>query len=247
MERSDGCDWFDRVGTRPALICERRGLTAQVPCDPECRERICLTKLGFWRLGRPRRGETPLPPTPSELFEAIDAMLQTIVAKGLTPRLVLIEPDERFEFWSQWLEQQAPRLCPHERERMTHFAWELMQVLPFLDRQPFGLELSTRLAASLRSNPAGMRYWHAYYCGHGLSLKAGSYLLELDDELEEVPLATWSDERAFIDAVASWSDYVCSGADLEASLFTAESAFYLNNQRITRARIEEFIENFPAE
>jgi len=247
VESPDGCDWQDRLGMWPKLSCKRRGLTAQVQCDPTCRERICLTTLGFWRSVAKRPSARPLGPTPSELFEAIEAMLQTIVAKGLTPRLVLLEPDERFEFWSQWLAQQAPRLCPHQREQMTDFAWKLVQLLPFLDRKPFGLELSTRLAASLQRHPDGMFYWHPYYCGHGLRMKAGDYLLAEKDDLEYPPLATWSEEQSFIEAVASWSDYVCSGADPNASLFQATSEFYLDNQRITRARIEEFIENFPAE
>jgi hypothetical protein len=170
----------------------------------------------------------------------------TIRRVPLLQRLVGLEPDERFQFWSQWLEQQAPRLCPHQREQMTEFAWKLVQVLPYLDRKPFGLELSTRLAASLQRHADGMFYWHPYHCGHGLRLKAGNYLLEVKDDIEEAPLATWSDEPSFIDAVASWSDYVCSGADPDATLFQTTSAFYLDNQRITRQRIEEFIERSPA-
>ena len=176
-----------------------------------------------------------------------DGLLPALIVIGLLGGLVLLEPDERFEFWSQWLAQQAPRLCPHQREQMTDFAWKLVQLLPFLDRKPFGLELSTRLAASLQRHPDGMFYWHPYYCGHGLRMKAGDYLLAEKDDLEYPPLATWSEEQSFIEAVASWSDYVCSGADPNASLFQATSEFYLDNQRITRARIEEFIENFPAE
>jgi hypothetical protein len=238
----DGCGWFDMAGRRPKLLHVRRGLAAQVDCDPMRRERICLTTLRFERSSK----QALLPLTASEFSEAINAMLQAIVANGLSPSLVLIEPEEQklCDFWSRWLEQAKPQLGPHQREHMTAFAWELIQVLSFLDQRPFGLELSKRLAASLRSHPAGMFYGHAYYCGHGLCIKAGRYTLEVNDDYEAVPLATWSDEQSFIDAVAGWSDYVCSGAAPDAPLFEAESEFHLANQRITRARIEEFVAKY---
>jgi len=250
VDAPDACYWGEREGLPVTLACVRRGLTAQVRCDPTRRERICLTRLSFWRwrrFGEPARGsERPLPPTSSELLAALAGLFEAIAAAGLTPTLVLIEPEDRFERWRQWLEREAACLGPHRSETITDMGWRLVEVLPFLDRRPFGLELAARLAARLRSNQGSLSYGHREYCGHGLRAKSGSYCLETyEDGCPAELLRTWPDERTFIDAVAGWSDYVCSGADPDAALFRAESEFYLDNQRITRARIEEYLGTPP--
>jgi hypothetical protein len=242
----DGSSWQEREGLPTTLWRARDGLTAQVWCDPLRRERICLSTLACCRqrasavsVTRPQR---PLPPTPSELFDAVSDMLETIGAAGLTPTLVLIEPAEQFEIWQRWLAGQAPPLGPHQRETMTGKQWAQIMALPFLDRRPYGLELATRLAALLRSAGHQLAYGHRDYCGHGMRAASGSYCLEVyEDGLPSRRVASWPDERSFIDALASWSDYICSGCDPDASIFAAESEFELNNQRITRARIEEYL------
>jgi hypothetical protein len=245
-ESVDGCSWFERDASPVALSCVRGKLTASVRCDPTRPQRLCLTTLGFWRFrlaaARAGRDERPLSPTESELATMIDAMLGEVVARGLTPELVLLQPDERFEFWDEWLEEAADQLVPHTRSAMSELEWKLIEVVPFLDQRPFGLELATRLADRLRAPGQALYYAHPYYCGHGLVTSGGRYGLELvEDGSPSERLATWPDERSFIAAVAGWSDYLCSGADFTSSLFKAESASDLNNQRITRARIEAFL------
>jgi hypothetical protein len=169
-------------------------------------------------------------------------MLAIIGAAGLTPTLVLLEPAEQFEIWQRWLAGHAPRLGPHQRETMTEKQWAQIRALPFLDRRPYGLELATRLAALLRGEGHALANRHRDYCGHGLSAASGSYCLEVyADGLPSRLVASWPDERSFIDALASWSDYTCSGCDPDASIFAAEGGFEVNNQRITRARIEEYL------
>jgi hypothetical protein len=245
VEGVDGCSWQER-DARPIALCSARGkLAARARCDPTRPQRLCLTSLVFWRY-RPHAArvggdERPLSPTASELRATLEQLLAAVVTLGLLPELVLLEPDERFEFWSDWLDDEAPSLVGHRREVMTAFDWALIEVVPFLDRRPYGHELALRLADRLRAT-GGMCYGHAYYCGHGLVASRGRFGLEVvDDGAPAERLATWPDERSFVEAVASWSDYVCSGADPDATLFRAESAFHLNNQRITRARIEEFL------
>jgi hypothetical protein len=189
------------------------------------------------------RDGRPLSPTKSELRSTLSQILAAVVALGLTPELVVLEPEESFEFWREWLEREAPGFPAHRLETMSELAWRLIEVLPFLDRRPFGLELAARLADGLRGASGGMSYGHRDYCGHGLIASGGHYGLEvIEDGLPSERLATWPDERSFIEAIAGWSDNICSGADPESPLFRAESAFYLNNQRITRARIEAFLE-----
>jgi hypothetical protein len=241
-----GPSWQEYQGLPTALWLTRDGLTARVRCDPLRRERIGLSTLACWRPRPSARGATgvqrPPPPTPSELFEAISGMLEAIGAAGLMPTLVLIEPAEQLAIWQRWLARHAPRLGPHQRETMTAKQWAQLEALPFLDRQPYGLELAARLAALLRSAGSQLAYGHRDYCGHGLRAAAGSYCLEVyEDGLPSRLVASWPDERSFIDTLASWSDYICSGCDPEASIFAADSEFELNNQRITRARIEEYL------
>ncbi|HYQ18431.1 MAG TPA: hypothetical protein VEQ58_21795, partial [Polyangiaceae bacterium] len=239
---SRGCDWT--VIGRTQLYYARADWTAGLRCDPTRPERICLTTLGFWRVRGSAAGVDgrPLAPTPSELFEAVDAMVKTIRERGLTPTLVLTEPPESCEFWRQWLGSEGPRLGAYQLETMTDFDWELVEIVPLLERSLFGHELAASLAARLRRDGSGIAYGHKYYCGHGLRFADGRYRLEIiEDGLESTELMSWADEQQFIDAVASWSDYTCSGADPNAPLFKADSAFELANQRISRDRIEEFL------
>jgi hypothetical protein len=249
VESADGCAWHERDSRPVALSCARGRLTANVRCDPTRPQRLCLTTLCFWRFRQDAASaagdERPLSPTESELEATFEQMLLAVTILGLTPELVLIESDERFEFWCEWLDREAPSFGAHRLETMSALSWALIEVVPFLEQRPFGLALAARLAERLRAT-GGMYYAHPYYCGHGLVAARGRYGLEMvEDGLPVERLATWPDERSFIEAVAGWSDYVCSGADPDATLFRAESAFHLNNQRITRARIEEFLAGAP--
>jgi hypothetical protein len=242
-ESADSFGWDELFGKPTGLYVQRAGLFAKVRCDPVCQQRICLSTLSFWRV-RPEAqgGDRPLAPTPAELFDIVEAMLAVILAAELTPTLVVIEPAFHFESLRQWLEDTTPRLALHLRENKTAFEWRRIEVLPFLDRQPFGEDLVTRLAARLRSGHGSLSYGHKYYCGHGLSAEAGAICLRVyEDGLDGEVLTTWADEQSFIADAANWSDYVCSGADPEAPLFKAQDDFYLANQRITRERIEEYL------
>src|SRR6478609_1644174 len=126
-EFADSSGWHESLGKPTSLYLHRPGLAANVRCDPVCRERICLSTLCFWRERKPsvrRDGNgRPLAPTPSELFETIEGMLAMIVASGLAPTVVVFEPGDEFEFWRQWLEDNASRLAPHRRENKSAFEW----------------------------------------------------------------------------------------------------------------------------
>jgi len=244
---ADSSGWGDLRSTPTRLYLDRPRLSASVHCDPTCQERICLSTLAFWRVVKPgvrrRLNDRPLAPTPSELFETVEALLALIVARKLTPTLVLLEPGHHFEFWQQWLAENMPRLPAHQHEHKTAFEWRLVEVLPFLDRRPYGEELVSRLAAQLQSDQGSMSYAHPHYCGHGLKAEGSSISLQVyEDGLDRTVLATWADAQSFIAEAANWSDYGCSGADPDAPLFKAPGDFYLANQRITRARIEEFLD-----
>ena len=67
-------------------------------------------------------------------------------------------------------------------------------------------------------------------------------LVEVQDgwpEESEI-LATWEAEDEFVELLANLSDFICSGADADATLFYTDSPRTLNNQRITKQWLQEY-------
>ncbi len=122
------------------------------------------------------------------------------------------------------------------------FPWQQKEVLAQLSKQEYGSKLISVVANKLMNDvaPNGLLYSHRDYCGHGLVYHKDCFLLvEVFDgwPIENKALASWTSKQEFVDFFALQSDYSCSGVE-KNTLFSKGD---INNQRITRERLEEFL------
>lgn len=147
-------------------------------------------------------------------------------------------------------------------ERSGKEIWNSAAVIRKLSKHKFGDELAQRLARALvaggqsrKVENRALTNSHRDYCGHGLiHIKSEFHLLKVSDGLislididtgafkAEGSLACWDTEPAFCEFWSNQSDFTCSGADPDAPLFLPQDDWSLNNQRITRRRIMDYIE-----
>lgn len=119
------------------------------------------------------------------------------------------------------------------------------------DTTLYDLPLARKLALKLWSstnNNFGMIIDHQGYCGHGLAWKNKKLIIaKVYDGCFPMsdPLMTWSENEktAFVNWFAVQSDFSLSGYDNTQGSFYTSELFYLGNQRITRDRVERFINN----
>lgn len=119
------------------------------------------------------------------------------------------------------------------------------QRIAALSREPFGREFATLRWVEFQSRPVDSGFWdhHRDYCGHGMLRTAdGVGIFEVwDFDPVGHPLMEWKDRDSFIDFWSSQSDYGLCGEDPRYPRLQASRDFFLNNQRITRARIAAFL------
>lgn len=129
---------------------------------------------------------------------------------------------------------------------MSQYEWSSDQALSSLSREPIGRELAKKVAARLLkdADKSGLWFSHRDYCGHGLMYASGQFLLiEVHDGYadDSRSLLTWDDEDAFQVWLSNQSDYSLSGADESHAELVASSTFELNNQRLTRQRMVDYV------
>lgn len=121
------------------------------------------------------------------------------------------------------------------------YIWSAPDRIAALSKEPFGKDLMQRVAERLQKGERPLCNRHREYCGHGLFFEDGKIqLVEVQDGDPRNDILSWDTAEAFVDFWAKQSDYTCSGADSASSAFFTEDPFDLNNQRITKERLEKF-------
>lgn len=123
--------------------------------------------------------------------------------------------------------------------------WSTPEVIAALSKESYGDELATRLWTAMEAQPvdSGIINHHRDYCGIGLMRTAqGVTIARFEDGFYVLPLLSWTNLPEFVAYWSQQSDFGQSGADARYPELWAKSDFERNNQRITRARILEFLE-----
>jgi hypothetical protein len=177
--------------------------------------------------GWARTGATPLP-----LWSVVVAGIFAIGGPVLLRRLPGVRRKE------EEAASPAAPATPPAAEAMPATVVSAADVDP--DRRVrYGTDLATRVADYLMSGGA-IAEAHREYCGTGLCYHDGRFIY---DEVEDAtfrsigsssdePLATFADRNAFIAWLAEQSDETLSGRE-------RGNPWYLDNQRITRRRLEQ--------
>lgn len=171
-----------------------------------------------------------------ERVKVINAVVSFIKKEGKSPTIVLVTDKPGLTQWTKLMESLAD-------EDLTIRKWskltlEREKYRLWCDHTPFGRALMKNVADDLI---AGMciRYAHRDYCGHGLFFREGKFILSLVDSGEAWnTLAEWPDMSAFVAFFSQQSDYSCSGADVNSTLFNTTDVWSMGNQRLTRERLE---------
>lgn len=108
-------------------------------------------------------------------------------------------------------------------------------------RSPYGVDLAEAVAMVLEKGH-WLAYHHPHYCGTGLAMADGQFVYDHVDDgylrcgspMADKPLLAFPDSSCFVAWLAASSDESLSSDEAEPG--------YANNQRITRARLEEFVE-----
>ncbi|WP_439495077.1 hypothetical protein [Bosea sp. (in: a-proteobacteria)] len=119
-----------------------------------------------------------------------------------------------------------------------------------LDRALFGPVLAEQVWRKLMRCPIGeglIHEFHRDFCGHGLiRTEAGVKLCDiLDGWHPGEAIAEWTSQEAFIAFFAEQSDYSCSGWDETSPVFATQDEWHRNNQRLTRKKLQRFLDGSP--
>ena len=117
--------------------------------------------------------------------------------------------------------------------------WSTPEVIDALSHEEIGKDLAKRIASKLKKGDA-LFYSHRDYCGHGLVFADGNYQLVSVYDGVACTLEKFNSSKEFINFLARQSDYSLAGADSKEHVFFTESAFKLNNQRLTANRLQDF-------
>ena len=125
--------------------------------------------------------------------------------------------------------------------------WSKKTTVRSLSRKAIGESLAQRVADRLVSSKG--RAWlvnvHRDYCGHGLHFADGEIrLLEVSDGwVFDAPIVkSWPKKEEFVAWLSRQSDYSLAGADPKESELFTDDRFALNNQRLTRRRLRDFVD-----
>lgn len=100
-----------------------------------------------------------------------------------------------------------------------------------------GKEFAQRVAERLKTK-SDLMYDHRDYCGMGLTWVNGKFLYgKIYDGFQVQATHEFDNEQRFVEWLAEQSDASLDGSE--------EGDFYKNNQRITRARLFEFVSSKP--
>lgn len=110
-------------------------------------------------------------------------------------------------------------------------------------KEPFGAALIRQVADKLLSRQDdGIIYGHRDYCGHGLVASSDEIcLVDVSEGYPTTTLVKWPTKEAFVADFSQLSNYICSGASKEHAAFYTDSQWELDNQRIDRNRLENYI------
>ncbi len=129
--------------------------------------------------------------------------------------------------------------------------WSSAETLSRLSRQEFGEDLSTLVAEKLRNDDGKRGLWncHRDYCGHGLIYQDSQYrLVEVNDSSasEGKVIRAFENTGEFVAWLGRQSDFSLSGIDESEREFHSSEPFNVNNQRITRARLRDYVHDCTA-
>lgn len=103
---------------------------------------------------------------------------------------------------------------------------------------PIGKGFAQRVAQKLKTK-SDLMYSHRDYCGTGLTWDNNQFIYcHVNDGYPAEVIRSFTDEQAFIEWLSEQSDQSLSGAD-------ERNDFYRNNQRITQARLFDFVSSKP--
>jgi len=119
---------------------------------------------------------------------------------------------------------------------MSSHPWASRELIENLSREKYGVDLARLVAGYLR-NHRSICNQHRDYCGVGLFFHdTGNFTISyVMDGFCDTTIHDFQNEDAFIEWLSVQSDYTMSGVDDDLG------DFYLNNQRITREKLESYI------
>jgi hypothetical protein len=170
----------------------------------------------------------------------LESFLQTFDNAPSKPTLQIVKDEGNYadyNYWREWGEQH--KFLIHSITCISSDAYQLSIVQKSFDQIPFGEKLMYKVAERLIDNNT-LKYSHRDYCGHGLEyFNQEFHLYEVWDGFGN-SITSWKTIDEFVSFFAPLTDYICSGADKQFKEFYTKDAFYIANQRITRARLIEF-------
>lgn len=116
-----------------------------------------------------------------------------------------------------------------------------------LDRTLFGPALAGTVWQRLTQHPLGeglIHEFHRDFCRHGLIRpQDGVKLCDIQDgQFPGEAIAEWRSQAEFTGFFAGQSDYSCSGRDERSPVFATQDEWYRNNQRLTREKLQRFVD-----
>lgn len=123
------------------------------------------------------------------------------------------------------------------------YEWSKPETIQSLSKAPFGKALMNQVAIKLEKGHK-LEYNHRDYCGLGLKYDENKkYVLYAKWESMEEPKLIWETKKSFIEYMSIQSDYSLSGADRANEAIYESSLHSLNNQRITKKRLMDFVKS----
>lgn len=257
VPRREHCEWHMDGARRIGVEVWENEKVARLEVDPADPHRLALAPPpNFWRVvcvhprGHPgpffehgshfeRDGEHL---SDADIERVMRKAVRFLADQGLSPVVVAHDEAGQPPRQARWLDLH-PGIAA-STEVITDLEWKRdVRVAPRIDRTAFGTDLMTHVAQRLiqEREARGLRENHPEYCGHGLVYRNGRFeLVVVCDGHPTTVLGHWSSEQEFVAFFAPLSDWTCSGSDPTAPLFRANSAWELDNQRLTRSRLESY-------
>jgi hypothetical protein len=127
---------------------------------------------------------------------------------------------------------------------MGENAWSAADVVATLSREPYGIDLAQQVGRRLVTKDHSLCYSHRDYCGLGLFYqpeKQSIILSYVEDGFQAETVKEFMSVEAFVQWLSIQSDYSLSGASTDPTHLHETQSFVINNQRINRDRLENFV------